>query len=544
MSDNAKISFDSYFNEIATTFDKSDGKNREKTLEELAKTRVNGKLLGKVGAAAVSKYGEFKLVGDDLSKMIGYIKLDKGLPKNADANRKLMDDISSFKDLAFTTSRLTDRKLNQHRVGVAKDEGKIFRKQLLTSNKTVLDLIDKTSKLTSNAFQFKKKAAESVMKIIAQKQIKNAPKNVGEFIYSFAEKIKSLKTFNSTGEYDITVDTDARTNSNVKNMYNISKASPLMTNREAVTAYSGSTDAAVLDKYEPLLAKYEEAVNDVSEMDKFADNKFIEYTQVVEQEDGTSLLRLDPKFKVTTQVTQDVKDGFLEIQKNDPALAQEIVNYQLYRHVVNNKIGSFIDVLPKSIDIKQLTDVSEFKESIEDMPSVDAIYAVDEALMDNLIADNKSLLGDVHTSEINSKSIIGEQEFPTSFETDEELGTYVTYNGNIYKKFGSGYTKLGNIQGDENFTAFEQAPISSVEKVVEVKQFPNEYLLTNGTILSLPNNDVSIDLGPKGSYTILPSGEINNDKSGNKVKENTPIYFSIIEQYQEQQANDLNNNCK
>jgi hypothetical protein len=28
------------------------------------------------------------------------------------------------------------------------------------------------------------------------------------------------------------------------------------------------------------------------------------------------------------------------------------------------------------------------------------------------------------------------------------------------------------------------------------------------------------------------------------VKENTPIYFSIIEQYQEQQANDLNNNCK
>ena len=456
LSKSGHANFDEFFNELTSIYDDNIKSYRKKTLEELSTEELDGKKIGMEGAIDIENFSKFKTIGDDLSKMRSYIELDKQLPKNAALNRALMEDISSFKDLSFTTENLVKRSLNKHRVFVAKEEGRIFSKQLLTSNPVVLNVIEKISILTENKYAFAKNAAESIMKIFAQKQIVNPSKDVTKWFYDFGNKISSIKNVSSNP----TITNNTKDQSLVENIYKFSQSNPSLSIRNSIIEYAGaaSFDEKRIAHLESLLNKYESSINESESLKRFSKNNFIQYVEITKDENDKLLLKLDPKYKNSSDITNSIKEGFLELQEMNPELAQEFINYQLYRYGVNNKIGSFIDVLPKNIDINQLTDVSKFKKNIESMDSSKATALVEKEFTNNLIFDNKSLLSNIESKNIiDNSEILNEEGDIKSFQLKQENLFYVNYNNKVYYLSDSKltYLLLGNIQGDENFTAFE-----------------------------------------------------------------------------------------
>jgi len=449
LSERNKLSFDNYFKSLL--------KNKEgklKTQEQLEETSINGVKIGN-DWEIIKKFEEFKNIADGLSKMIAYIQLDKGLPNNAEGNRTLLDNISSFKALPFTTGNLTVRDLSRHRVDVARSQKMIYEKHLLTSNPSVVAMIEEVSNLTDNPFAFRKKVTETILKIFAQKQINTKRDNVKEWFYDFGNRLSAIKSGNTD---NITVSENSQENDATIAMNTLMNENPFWTKEEAILDYGGG-DISLIPKYLDLLGKYETAINEVENASKFKDNTFFNYLQFPVQEDGKVLMRLDPKFKATTQVTQDIKDGFKDIQGLDPQLANDIIDYQLYRHGTNNKIGSLIDVLPRSIDINQLIDTTEFKNQIESMPEVDSKYLISDTLVDNIIADNKDLLSNVsYKNDIAREDAANGNWFILNADSKLSKQIYLEYNDSAYKysKDSNSYVKI-QVESDKNFTAFKEA---------------------------------------------------------------------------------------
>jgi len=455
LSTNEDVSFDDYFNKIFKYYGK------DKSEYQIENTMVNGRPLGERGRLVLSKYQEFKTVADGLSKMIGFIQLDKGLSNNAKLNRQLLENIKSFRELPFTTRSIVNRALKVHQHEIAKAQNNIYENQLLTETRSVVSAIEHIAEFTNNPFKFKEKISESVMKIFAQNQINTKRDNVKTWFYDFPNKLEGIKKFNKNGETNIVVDEDQMINDNVKAIYDDIQANPLIAKDDAIMKFVRSLggNETMLPKYQTLLSKYEDAVDDVGMADKFKGNKFFDYLQFTKDDKGRTLMSLDPKFKATSQIIKDVKKGFKEIQDVAPDIAKDIIDYQLYRYGTNNKIGSFIDVLPMEINRNQLIETTKFKEKIDEALPADAQRMIREKFTDNLIADNKEYLEEVnYNSDIDKIDHINGDWFkPNTKSLIDKNGKqlpYVNFNNTVYKYNGVTYNKLSNIQSDENFVSF------------------------------------------------------------------------------------------
>jgi exodeoxyribonuclease-5 len=75
------------------------------------------------------------------------------------------------------------------------------------------------------------------------------------------------------------------------------------------------------------------------------------------------------------------------------------------------------------------------------------------------------------------------------------------------------------------------------------EEISNEIVLSDNSILTLPNESTNVDLGPRGNFTMNTNGSIVNNSTKNVVVKDSPIYFNVIAKYQEDQANDEQNKC-
>ena len=436
----------------------------------------------------IAKYAEFKEVSDGLSKIISYVQLDKGLPNNAALNTQLLEGIKDFRKLPFTTENLTSRIANKYRVGVAESQGDIYQKHLLTANDQVNSLVEKLSKNFSNSFEFKKRFKEQLMMSIAQRQISKQRDDVEKFIYEFSGKMKSIYDGVVLGKTDSSIpQSTIQMLEDVENAVTIEDRSKVL--QDIATMFGTDVDSVL----KSLEARSEEYKAHKS-IDKFKDNTFFKNLQFKPKTKGSEelVVSLNPQFKATEETRQEFIKGFEEIQKIDPDLAKEIIDYQLYRYGTNNKIGSFIDGLPTDISLTALKAATKIKASITDTNTIqeaDSFINADGSITeqsevkeskfkstyanqisDNLIGANADLL-----KEISYQKDIKKLMPNGDIEADIE-GDYFSYQNNAYKRVNQSdmFSKIDNFESDANFTAYNvsetnsatQAQIDEIKKCI------------------------------------------------------------------------------
>jgi len=434
----------------------------------------------------IAQYAEFKQVSDGLAKIISYVQLDKGLPNNASLNAQLLEGMSKFDELPFSTESLTSRIANEYRENIARTQNKVYQENLLTANTKVNELVDKTADLMSNKFEFKKRFKEQLMMSIAQKQVSKKRENVGEFIYGFSNKMKTIYDGVVLGKVDNKVPS-----STVKIINDLDNA-VTVEEKDAIlnsVAKRMKTDIPGVIK---TLDKRRAQLEEVKSIDKFKGNAFFENLQFKEKSKNSNdvVMSLNPKFKATEETRQDFINGFKEIQKIDPDLAKDIIDYQLYRYGTNNKIGSFIDGLPMTVNTNSLKEATKIKNSINKNiqvqqadevidPATGEIVSTPEInttgfienysnqIKENLIGANADLIPSVSFKEMVTN--------PTKegFELKESEHDYVSYENNVYKKESSSnkYVKLDGFESDANFTAYNTTDSNSAtqEQIDELK---------------------------------------------------------------------------
>ena len=157
-------------------------------------------------------------------------------------------------------------------------------------------------------------------------------------------------------------------------------------------------------------------------------------------------MKLDKNFKATSESLEKFEEDFIHLQKLDPELAQEIIDYQLYRWGTNNKRGSFIDGLPMSIKTDGLIDATKFKEdkswvNENKNNTITNVLYKNRELLPNVsnIKYNRSFKGDYIVNKKDNRVYKAERQerHPFAF-----TGTY-------------NLVSSGTFQGDQYFSAYD-----------------------------------------------------------------------------------------
>lgn len=305
----------------------------------------------------LSSFKDFKEISDGLASFIGYIQLDKGLSNTSQLNRALLDNVSKFKDLPFTTGNITERVANKHRLEVAKMQDRVYYNTLLSSNTTLNKSIEKD--LGKKFFNFKNQIPNIISHYVSQHQLSKQRKDVDKFMVDLPKKLSNIKDKIQGRE----IKSEPK---QLVNAYNDITNAITPESKEEAYNYHYKKSGKYFAKtggFDSRLKKYEESLNELKSIDKFKGNPFFDFL-VFEELDDRLLMKYNPQFKMTETIKKEAMKGFEELQELDPNLAKDIIDYQLYRFGVNNKIGSMIEVLPIDIDIKMMKDSGRIKNSL------------------------------------------------------------------------------------------------------------------------------------------------------------------------------------
>ena len=402
----------------------------------------------------------FNNVAEGLSKMITFIQLDKNLPNNAEKTRGLLEDIEKFENLPFTTNDLVKDTLYIWRQQVLDTQNSIYKKNLLTANSYLNDIMDTVGKSLSNVYNVRKNAKEQVMQAVAQDQLSEQRKDVAKFIHDVSNKMKIIQNV------AYLEDTEVQGRKHIKAIANLEGLAKQEAIDKVISRYKNKEDFA------PELQAYEDALILTKEAQRFVGNSVFQHLQFNEtvKGNGKFLMRLNPNFKSTEESKELFKKDFLALQKIDPQLAQELIDYQLYRWGTNNKRGSFIDGLPVNVKLKALERASEINNN-------EWVSSNSKEIKRNLILANKDLMPSVkNLKEYNGDFVILKDKIYESQLDESELKEFkksgaisTKLDGEIYQEY-----RKGTFQSNEYFTAYENkdkdkrvVPNEEVEEVIE-----------------------------------------------------------------------------
>ena len=380
---------------------------------------------GDVATGDVAEFMKFREVADGLTKVIGYIQLDKNLPNNSQKNQALIDNITDFEKLPFTFNQVSQRQLLAHREEILNLQNGVFETQLLSSPE-IKSIVKELSEQFTNKFEFQKRVDEQLMHYFSQSQISNKVDSASDFIYDFSAKMKTIYDAAVLGKGEVEIE---------------SYLEAIIEGRQTKEFYAPHYGMAEIEKS---LEKVKADKLALKVSDRLKGNSVIKYLEFKTLDDGKLLVSLNPKYKATEQSKKEFKQDFLKIQEILPDLAREIKDYQLLRYGLNNRMGSFIDGLPMDMNIKGLKRASTL---INNPYSVNKNSGV---IRNNLVQKNKDLLKVVSDNQIE----MHQGKFQTNRNSKEK---YLMYNNEVYSKGTDGnYSKTfeGKFETDENFTRY------------------------------------------------------------------------------------------
>ena len=313
------------------------------------------------------KYNFIQLykTAQDLSMLIRFVQLDKSTPNNA-KDIFLMENMKSFglDKINLTTDFITSNRLytdpEAGRLTVLQDARNIMDNHLVTANrllnKEILRLAKGVAKSKFDEDAIFKSTDEVVTHMIAQNQINKQRGNIEEFIDNTQDKLASIRE-NAFGQ---PVQLSAEVRDAIDTTVNFEQAK-----QDLIDSYGYSEARATRE-----INEAKQLIEAQNQAEALKGNTFIENLNVKYQKDKGKIVKDENDMPIVTDVTfgeayrndkklmMKVREDFKKLQELDGELAQDIIDYQLYRYGVNNKIGSFIDVLPIDINIQFMKDSS------------------------------------------------------------------------------------------------------------------------------------------------------------------------------------------
>jgi len=411
----------------------------------------------------VADFLRFKEVSDGVAKMISYVQLDKDLPGTSEQVDSLVEKVNDSKNafVPFSIEGLKGRKLNQHREQILKLEKRILDSTTITSLPKVESVLGKVGRSMNSPFAFEKGVTGQIEHYFSQFQLKTKREDAKKFVYEFPKRMQDL--VNSLASDVVDVGPPSIT----KNIYNkialaITQEQQDMLYAEEIRLNKAAMNqiGLTVEKLNEKLVEYDKQVKDASKNRVLKGNIFIK-ALVIREVNDKLVMSMDGNYKGTKNMRKKMKKAFLKLQEFNPELANEFIDYQLYRYGLNDKIGSFLDALPIDINVKALAKATRFRNKA--VGKADMNKELSEMAI-NMVAENQS-----NVQEVRSVA----KEIPGYIIPREKEGQYISYKNKIYsrktgdfsedlRKFAGDekvYEEInkGDFQSDENFTAYNIA---------------------------------------------------------------------------------------
>ena len=454
MSNDFDKSLSTFDSNEKTTFDKH---IQDKYIKKNSKGLIDWELTKAQTNKDVLSFLKFKIIADGISKMIPYVQLDKNLPNTEILVNKLIEDIDSTDEslLPFTIDNLKKRPLNVHRKKVLDLEKKVLDSTSLKAVPRLEGVIENMAKSMVSPNLFKKEIDNQLMHYFSQFQLSTKRDNPSEFVYGFPETVQNIVKSLKDGAVNI------EAGFVTKDIYEATQAAINEEGANQIYEEKLKEWSIEIEKsrkegnnIEDSLARYQKEVDEVNKNKMFKDNIFLNSIEFNEKENKT-VMSLSKDQQATKGMRDKIEKAFNDIQNKNPQLAKDFIDYQLYRHGVNDKIGSFIGALPVNIHSKMLAKSTRFRKDFLGKESV--TNELNEIKL-NTIAQNKDIIKQPKESEIK-------KEFEDYLELKVNRSKFIVYNENIYERLNNQEGKttdiiykkpkgLGDFKMDDNFVSY------------------------------------------------------------------------------------------
>jgi len=348
----------------------------KKIVSALSQSELYNSLISK-DSNVLSSYFLLESIANEMSKITPIIQLDAGLNNNGYDNYKLQENIRMIQDPElfqyFDVSGLNDRVRYQHYMQMNTAQRDIEKRHFLTEHDGVYSaaksLHQTLKEDAASEKHVKMLMDETIQTMYAQKLLSPAIKEsskveIDTWFNGFVKKMASIKNL------------IAGVSSNIE-----PGLRKLVMDKISAGKELSVFDKAIYDKIkteDSIMSEFAGTIENnngqsMSIADFMKGNLFLQYLDVVKVKNNQKVI-LRKSFKSLSQdEMKSVSDSYNELVKTMPALASEILDYQLLTNGLNDKIGSYAILFPEHIHTDYLQTLSENTKNKDEVLSSQSI---------------------------------------------------------------------------------------------------------------------------------------------------------------------------
>jgi hypothetical protein len=336
-----------------------DGK---KIVSTLSQSELYNSLISE-DSNVLSSYFLLESIANEMSKITPIVQLDAGLNNNGYDNYKLQENIRMIQDPEefryFDVSGLNERIRYRHYMQMNNAQREIEKRHFITEHDGVYVAMDDLL-FHVNA----DKISEKHLKMLMDETIQTM----------YAQKLLSRTIKESSkAEVDVWFDGFVKKMGTIKNLINgVSSNVGTGLRKNVLDKVNAGKELTAFDKQVYQKIKVEDSIMEefsgtiensngqsMSIADFMKSNLFLQYLDVVKIKNQQKVI-LRKSFKSLSQgEMESVSASYNELMKTMPALANEILDYQLLTNGLNDKIGSYAILFPEHIHTDYLQTLSE-----------------------------------------------------------------------------------------------------------------------------------------------------------------------------------------
>jgi hypothetical protein len=370
------------YNKNNTAFYKLDTVDGKKRVSRIKYTQAYHNIIGQE-SDVLNSYFMLEDISKELTALNPLLQLDAGLKTTGHENYAIEEGfkkISNKEKLKFFDySAFIERSKYNHYMEMNALQRAVEEALFLTENKNVYDAAANVASNTLDGYKNKTQAKmlmdETIQTTYAQDMLPQTVKDMNKAeLDKYVEN--SAASFKTIYEFVNNISTDVKNRELIEKL--ISEGQP-MPNPSMQAAY----DKMV--QIDGLMAMYNQEIN--TNQGKMTLKNFLKanpFIQHLEIQETTKGLKIVPKriFKnYSPAEKQRVQQSFNSLMEYAPNIANDLLAYQLLHNGLDQKIGSYAELMPENVLIKYLNLLSEkaaFSEGVSKVQSV--AYQINTAL--------------------------------------------------------------------------------------------------------------------------------------------------------------------
>lgn len=382
---------------------------KEESLDDYIKRRKD-EILRQSARAFTLEYLDD--ISSDISSLISYVKLDSDTPTNRGA---LNTSLSSFQNIAensleyVTTENVSKRPMLKHKYSMLRALSNVYKDLFFNYSEDYRAFYKGFTEDVK--FVSEKQFNDQFNRIIAQylrgSKLNGVDKNYTKNVESVMMAIKEKPDLSDLAKKKgVKIEED--TLKSLYQAYNLGKMNIYNTILNKIgDVYAKNNIPFSKEGVNNLMETYQELEN---KADQLKDNMFLQYINVYKNKQGKVSIKVNPTFKnLSPSLKEEVKNGFDELRTEHGDFGKEIasmlVNYQILKNGVEDKMDTIMALLPNSIVISQIEWLNEKASLLKSM-----MKNPESSLYQNMMIANGVYAGKVKGK---ATKLVGENSFVT-----------------------------------------------------------------------------------------------------------------------------------